>query len=69
MPLEPVHLHVDATELGDDVLARRQSGDFFLPVRQNFILFAGIGTDSKRAAKVVKDNRCIGKRLCQVGQF
>ena len=30
MPLEPVHLHVDAAELGDDVLARRQSGNSFL---------------------------------------
>ena len=61
VPSKAIHLHVDSTQFGNDVLAFGQRFDIRPPLREIFLARAFIGTDAERAAEMVQDNRGAGE--------
>src|SRR5207302_10159698 len=67
VPAEAVDLHVDPSELGDDVGTGGELRDGFAPLRVDVLRVAGVGTDAQRPAEVIEDDRGAGKRAGQRG--
>src|SRR5208282_4574930 len=67
MPSKTVHRHVDSTELGHDVRASRELRDVLLPFAEYLSTMSFIGTDSKRTAEVIENNRRVGERARECG--
>ena len=69
VPAEAIEFHIQAAELGDNVLAARQFSDVFLPCVENFFSVTLIRANTQRAAEMVEDDCSVRERLGQGRHF
>src|SRR5438552_4613697 len=69
VPSEPVDLHVDPAELGDDVRAGGELGDRRAPLPEHVLFLGRVGADADRPTEVIEDDRGVGKRARQRGDL
>ena len=68
-PAEAVDHHLDAADLGDDVLAGGEFGDCVAPAGEVLVVLAGVRAHAERTAEVVEDDRGVGEGAGEVGEL